>query len=262
MELTVDKKKVFAATGGKEFDPKLPAIIFIHGSGMDHTVWQLQTRYFAWHGRGVLAVDMPGHGRSEGPPLTTIADMAAWVGKLMDAAGLEKAALVGHSMGCFIALEATRQMPERVSAIGLCAVAEKMPVHPELLEAAKKGDHHAVDLVVSWGFDTRAHLGGYKAPGVWMTGAGMRLLERDKVAALGADLQASNDYQDALEAAKAAKVPILYVLGAHDKMTPARKAQPLIDASADPHVSTIPDCGHMMMSEAPDETLDALKKVM
>ena len=63
MEISVDNKAVFAATGGQPFDPAQPAIVFIHGAGMDHTVWALQTRYFAYRGRGVLAVDLPGHGR-------------------------------------------------------------------------------------------------------------------------------------------------------------------------------------------------------
>jgi len=79
MEITVDAKRVFAATGGKPFDAGLPCVVFLHGAGMDHTVWALQTRYFAWHGYGVLAVDLPGHGKSEGPALKTIGEMADWV---------------------------------------------------------------------------------------------------------------------------------------------------------------------------------------
>jgi pimeloyl-ACP methyl ester carboxylesterase len=71
MELTVNRRKVFAATGGRPFDAALPTVIFLHGAGMDHTVWALQTRYFAHHGQGVLAVDLPGHGRSGGSALPT-----------------------------------------------------------------------------------------------------------------------------------------------------------------------------------------------
>ena len=74
MQLTVDGHKVYAATGGRSFEPAKPAVIFLHGAGCDHTVWQLPARWFAWHGSSVLAVDLPGHGRSEGPPLGRIAD--------------------------------------------------------------------------------------------------------------------------------------------------------------------------------------------
>ena len=79
MELTVDGNAVFAATGGKDFDPHLPVLLFIHGAGNDRTAWRLQTRYFAYHGRAVLAIDLPGHGRSGGAPLTSIQALADFV---------------------------------------------------------------------------------------------------------------------------------------------------------------------------------------
>ena len=69
MALTVADRRAYAATGGKAFDAVQPTIAFLHGGGMDHTVWALQTRWFAHHGRNVLALDLPGHGRSEGPAL-------------------------------------------------------------------------------------------------------------------------------------------------------------------------------------------------
>lgn len=262
MELKVDGKTVYAATGGRDFDSSLPGVIFVHGSGMDHTVWQLQTRYFAWHGRAVLAIDMPGHGRSEGPALTTVGAMGDWIGALIEAAGLKSAAVVGHSLGTFTAIEAAARFPDQVSAIGLCATAAKMPVNPALLDPAMAGDHAAFEMVTAWGFDRRAHLGGHKAPGFWMTGGGMRILEQEKDAVLGVDLAAANAYTTGLEAAAKVTCPAMFVLGAGDKMTPPKAAQPLIDAMAAAQVTVIPQCGHMMMIEKPDETLDALRKVM
>src|SRR5712672_1287214 len=129
MELTVDGRKVHAATGGRAFDPAKPVVVFLHGAGCDHTVWQLPARWFAWHGHSVLAADLPGHGRSEGPPLASIADMGRWVGALLDAAGVKQAAVVGHSMGAAIALEAAAAMPERVTRVGLVGTAAAVPVH-------------------------------------------------------------------------------------------------------------------------------------
>ena len=178
MELTVSGKRVFGSTGGRDFDPALDPVIFLHGSGMDRTVWQLQTRYFAWHGRSVLAVDLPGHGKSEGPALDSIEAQAAWVADLLDAAGVEQAALVGHSMGAALALETAAAYPDRVSAIALCGVAETMPVHPELLAAGLQGDRHAYDLITSWGFDRAAHIGRPQGAG--------RLDDRRRPAAAGA----------------------------------------------------------------------------
>ena len=68
MLLQVDGHGVYAATGGMPFDAARPTVIFLHGAGLDHTCWQLASRWFAWHGHSVLAVDLPGHGRSSGAP--------------------------------------------------------------------------------------------------------------------------------------------------------------------------------------------------
>ncbi len=262
MDLTVDAKHVFAATGGHDFDPARPVVVFLHGSGMDHTVWQLQVRYFAWHGRSVLAVDMPGHGRSDGPALTTVEDMADWVFALLDAAGVERAALVGHSMGAAVALEAAGRQPDRVTAIALCGTAATMPVHPDLLKAAEAGEHVALDLIASWGLDRRAHLGGARAPGAWMMGGVVRLLEQGRDAVVGVDLRASNDYRGAMEAAARLRCPVLFVLGERDRMTPVKAARPLADAIDGARVDIIPQSGHMMMVEQPDRTLDSLRSIL
>ena len=251
MELSVNGRRVYGSTGGRDFDPAQDPVVFLHGSGMDRTVWMLQTRYFAWHGRSVLAVDLPGHGKSEGPALDSIEVQAEWVAALLDAAGVAEEAL-----------ETAAAYPDRVSAIALCGVAEAMPVHPELLAAAQDGAHHAYDLITSWGFDRKAHLGGHKAPGTWMTGGAMRLLERGRDAVVGTDLAASNAYKGAPAAAAKVRCPVLFVLGDRDRMTPPRNARPLIEAIDGAMVETVADCGHMMMVERPDETLDALRKLL
>lgn len=262
MEIQVNGATAFAATGGRAFDPSLPVTVFVHGAAFDHTVWKLQARYFAWNGGSVLAVDLPGHGKSEGPALASIEAQAEWVAALLDAAGVAQAALVGHSMGAALALETAAAYPDRVSAIALCGVAEAMPVHPELLAAGLEGAHHAFDLITSWGFDRKAHLGGHKAPGTWMTGGAMRLLERGRDAVVGTDLAASNAYRGAPAAAAKVRCPVLFVLGDRDRMTPPKNARPLIEAIDGAKVETVADCGHMMMVERPDETLDALRTLL
>lgn len=259
MELTVDGKTVFAATGGRPFDAAKPAVIFLHGAAMDHTVWQLQTRYFAYHGYAVLALDLPGHGRSEGPPVTGIAEMAAWVGRVMTTAGLAGAALVGHSMGALVALATAAAEPERVTALALLGVATTMPVHPDLLAAATANDHRAFELITSWAFGRRAHLGGHSTPGLWMTGGGVRLLERSAPGVLANDLAACADFGDATEMAAAVRCPTLLLLGARDLMTPPKGAAALAKAIPGARMVVLPDSGHMMMIEQPDATLDALR---
>src|ERR1700742_1766743 len=140
MLLNVNGTEIFAATGGRDFDPTLPAIMLLHGAGFDHTTWALHTRWFAHHGFAVLAPDLPGHGRSSGKPLATIADMADWTAALIDAAGAAQARLVGHSMGSLIALETAARHPAKVSALYLIGTAATMIVGPDLLKAAEAND--------------------------------------------------------------------------------------------------------------------------
>ncbi|HVO14896.1 MAG TPA: alpha/beta hydrolase [Alphaproteobacteria bacterium] len=261
MDLKVDGKRVFAATGGRAFDAAAPAIVFIHGAGFDHTAWQLQARYFAHHGRSVLAIDLPGHGRSEGPALASIAAAADWVGHLLDAAGTKSAALVGHSMGALIALAAAARLPERVRALALLGVAAKMPVHPDLLGAAERNEPRAGELIVDWGFGPAAHLGGHRAPGLWMMGGGLRTIERSAPGVLATDLAACNAYDGAEADAARVRCPTLFVLGAADKMTPLKGGLALAAKIAGARVARI-ECGHMMMVERPDATLDALREAL
>ncbi|MDX2156139.1 MAG: alpha/beta hydrolase [Hyphomicrobiaceae bacterium] len=258
MELSIHGKIAYAATDGRAFDAARPTIVFIHGAGLDHTCWQLQSRWFAWHGWSAMAVDLPAHGRSEGPPLSSIEAMSDWVLAATDAAGVEKAALVGHSMGAVIALETAARMPERVTGLGLLGISSAMPVHPALLAAARDAPERAYDMMTGWCFANAAKLGGNTAPGMWMTGGARALLGRGRETALAADLAACNAWTSATQSAAAVKAPTVLVLGAEDLMTPARKGQELAKLIPGAACVTLPRCGHMMMQEKPDATLDAL----
>jgi len=262
MDLSVAGQRVHAGTGGRAFDPDIPLVIFLHGAGLDHTVWALPARYFAHHDCSVLAVDLPGHGKSSGAALTSIAHMADWVAKLLDEVGIAQAILVGHSMGALVALEAAARHGGRVRALALLGVAPKMPVHPDLLAAAEANDHVAFDLMTSWGFGPSGHLGGAKVPGSWLMGGGERLLERVKPGVLYADLAACNAYAKGLEDAAKVTCPSVVIMGAEDKMTPARAGAKLAAAISGAQQVVIPDSGHMMLAEKPDEVLDALKTIL
>jgi pimeloyl-ACP methyl ester carboxylesterase len=258
MDLSVNGRKVFAATGGRAFDSKLPAVVLIHGAGFDHSAWALQSRWFSHHGFAVLAPDLPGHGHSEGPALKSIAEMADWVAALLDATGATAAHLIGHSMGSLIALETAARHPSRVAALGLIGTAAAMTVGPDLLKAAEANDSDAIDMVSIWGLGYGAGIGGSLAPGLWMHGGAQRVLQHCAPGVLFADLSACNSYQDALAAAAKVTVPTTLVLGEKDMMTPAKAGKAL--AAAIPHARTVvlKGAGHMMMSERPDELLAAL----
>lgn len=258
MQITVDGRKVYAATGGRKFETDKPAIVFVHGAGLDHTNWQLPARWFAWHGFNALALDLPGHGRSEGPQLSTISEMAAWVLKLMDAAGLGKAALVGHSMGGAIALEAAAAAPERVTRLGLLATGSATPVNDALINASRDTPSAAYALMTGWSLAATSKLGGNPVPGLWMTGGCMALLGRNAKDTLHGDFLACAQWSSGAAAVAKVRCPTLVMVGANDVMTPPKIGQKLAQGIEGSRFVTLPACGHMLFSEAPDAMLDGL----
>jgi pimeloyl-ACP methyl ester carboxylesterase len=259
MRIAVNGGDTFVATGGRDFDANLPAIVFLHGAGLDHTVWALLARAFAHHGHAVLAPDFPGHGRSAGAPLASIAALAEWTAALIDAAGARAARIVGHSMGSLVALETAARHPAKVTGLGLIATTATMRVSDDLLGAAKADDHAAIDMIAIWGEGYRATLGGSQAPGMWMLGGAERLLERARPGAIFADLSACNAYADALSAAAKVNVPSLVIQGSRDLMTPAKGGKALAAAIPNCRLTLIEGAGHMLMTERPDEVLAALR---
>jgi pimeloyl-ACP methyl ester carboxylesterase len=259
MQLSVNGFDTFVATGGKDFDPSLPTIVLLHGAGFDHSTWALHSRWFAHHGHNVLAPDLPGHGRTSGAALPTIAEMADWTAALLDAAGAAKARLVGHSMGSLIALETAARHPAKVSALGLIGTAATMTVGPDLLRAAEANDQSAIDMVSIWGLGFQAELGGSLAPGLWMHSGAQRVLEQCRPGVLFNDLTACNSYQNALAAAAQIKVPATFILGERDMMTPAKAGKTLAAALPNSRTVVLRGAGHMMMAEQPDQLLAALR---
>ncbi len=258
MDVLVDGTRIYAATGGKPFDPKRRVIIFLHGAGMDHSYWPLQSRWFAWHGWSVLVPDLPGHGRSDGEPLASISDMAAWAESFMRAAGVDAATLVGHSMGGAIALEVAARLGARATGLALLGSAGAIPVHPEMLATSKANDPTAFDYMTVWGHSAGARIGRNATPGIWMTGAASALLARNRPGALHADLAACAAWTTGAAAAAKVTCPTLVLAGAEDIMIPAKKCMEFAKLIANATSVTLPRTGHMLMQEAPDATLDAL----
>jgi pimeloyl-ACP methyl ester carboxylesterase len=265
MELSVDGRRVFGHTGGRPFEPHGPVLLLLHGAGCDHTMWGMQTRWFAHHGFAVLALDLPGHGRSEGAPPATIDDYAAWLWRAAAAAGVPetaKVALAGHSMGSLIALAAAGAAPQRVAALSLLGASAHMQVHPDLVAAAEANDASAFAAITDWGYGRAAHIGGHQAPGLWFGGGSRALLATSRAGVLAAGLVACDAYTGGPHAAARITCPTQFLVGAGDRMTPPRSIRPLVAAldaaGIAARVDTLPDTGHMIMVERPNETIDLL----
>jgi len=269
MELVVEgaqgRRRAYVYTGGKPFDRAASTVVFLHGALHDHSVWTLLARWFAHHGHAVLAPDLPGHARSEGPPLESVQALADWVLGLLDAAGVERAVLVGHSMGSLIALEAAARSPRRVARLVMLGTAFPMTVAPALLETAREAPRRAIDLVNAYSHSTFAAKPGYPGPGSWLHGANRALMRRVQAGwspgnLFLTDFEVCNRYAGGLDAAARIDCPVAFVLGANDQMTQPRQAAALAEAlHAD--VTTIA-AGHAMMTEAPDAVLAAVRRAM
>jgi pimeloyl-ACP methyl ester carboxylesterase len=262
MEFALDGKRVFAGTGGRDPDGADPAVMFLHGAGMDHTVFAFQARALAHHGRNVLAFDLPGHGRSDGPGPPDIGAMADWVLRAAAARGVERYRIAGHSMGALVALEAAARGGVRIEALVLLGFAPEMRVHPDLLAAARAGEHGAVELMTSWSLGAQSRLGAHPAPGLWLTGGALRLLERADPAVLAGDLGACDSYRGAADAAAKVGCPTLLLLGGEDRMTPPAKARAFAGHFPAARTTILPATGHMMTVEDPRATLAALMTVL
>lgn len=258
MELTVDGSNVFGYTAGHALDATKPSVLFIHGAGLDHSWWALQSRYFAYHGRNALALDLPGHGRSPGAPLATIEALAEWAVRVLDAAGIEAASIVGHSMGALVALECAARHPARVERIALLGSAFPMKVSDAFLDAARSDPQAAYDMETIWGHAPRVPLGGNPNPGMWMYGDTLARLARLAPGVLHVDLKACNDYVAGLESAAKLRCPALVVIGQRDLMTPPKAGHELARTISGSRTVLIENSGHSLMAEAPDATLDAL----
>ncbi len=266
MKLTVQGREAYAYTGGRPFDAALPCVVFVHGAVNDHSVWTLLARWFAHHGHAVLAVDLPGHMRSAGPALASVGDIADWLVALLDAAGVQQAAIAGHSMGSLVALEAAARAPARVSRIAMLGTCVPMPVPQALLDLSLSDVGAAIDRVVTFSFSTLAAKPSYPGPGVWLRGAARGLMHQVMAAHRAAqgdarlfhnDFSVCNAYTTGLEAAARVRCPAALVLGRFDQMTLPRGAQAVAQAlKAEVHTVA---AGHFLMQEAPDAVLNALR---
>ena len=267
MYLTVNGASTYCYTGGKPFDAAKPTVVFIHGVLNDHSVWILQSRYLAHHGWNVLAVDLPGHCKSEGEAPSTVEEAADFIAALLDAAGVPQAALVGHSWGSLIALQAAAQLAGRVSHLVLVGTAYPMKVSRALIETSLNEPEKALKMVNVFSRSTLSAPPSALGPGTWVYGAGMALGRRvlrsnTRVNVFHRGFVACDRYAGGEAAMARITCPVLFLLGGQDQMTHPKAAQTLIQAAraAGKAASTVTlPVGHHQLTETPDATLFAIR---
>ncbi|MFQ3333788.1 MAG: pimeloyl-ACP methyl ester carboxylesterase [Woeseiaceae bacterium] len=260
MYLTVNEKKVFASTGGKPFEKNQPVVLFLHGSGLDHTFWGLHSRFFAFRKYSVLCLDFPGHTHSDGPPLESIEEMATWVNDVIIEIQASAVSVVGHSQGCLVSMEYVSKFPELVKSVSFIASGYETPVNSFLLDAAENKPRNAIDKMMSWCFDKAGHMHQGTIPGNSMIAGGYKIMQGNVPNELFADLNACNNYKDGKKAASNIKAPCQLIIGGKDKMAPRKSTMALAETlPSSTNIEIIQESGHMVPLETPNQCRDLLK---
>jgi pimeloyl-ACP methyl ester carboxylesterase len=262
MFTTINNQKIFFSNGNGKLQNDRPNVVFLHGAGMDHTVFVMPARYFARHNYNVYAFDFPGHGRSLGSPCRSIDDIADWLALAFKELNIDKASIVGHSMGSLVGLNFSAKFPEKVRNLALLGTSTPMAVSDTLLNSAKINSHDAIDMANTWSHSNFGQMGGNEAPGICMTMSGQRLLERAKDDVFFIDLIACNGFTNGAELAASIKAKTLIIVGNQDKMTSPINALKVAEIIPNSRVCRLDPCGHSMLSEQPNAVLDALNTIV
>lgn len=258
MYFDVNGKQVFATTGGKPFDNSKPTIIFLQGSGLDHTFWGLHSRFFAFRNYAVLVPDLPGHTNSEGPALTSIEAIADWLAEVVATLAIDNISIVAHSQGCLNALEFVSRYPGKVRSVSFIASGLATPVNPGLIDAAENDPESAVAMMLSWGFGHAGHFHQGPIPGNSMVAGGRKVMGGNPNG-LAFDLKACDAYKNGKKAATGITVPHQVILAGSDRMAPRKAGMELVNSLAEPELHIIQKSGHMVPIEAPNECRLLLK---
>ncbi len=241
--------KIACWASSQNFADGKKALFFIHGSGGDHRIWIKQyTRLKDEF--NIAAIDLPGHGLSEGRGEQDVSQYVEWVRKFIAALALEKPVLIGHSLGAAISLVFAIKYGEMLSAIVPVGGGARMPVNAMILEGLKTDPDSVIALAAKFSVakENRERLSRTVIEG----------LSRANPDILYGDLLACDRLDIGNEVASIGK-PTLVMCGADDKMTPPALSQFLRDNIPGAQLSLIENSGHMAMLENAETFNGALK---
>lgn len=219
-----------------------PPVVLIHGAGGDHLSWPPEMRRLP--GYRVISLDLPGHGKTEGPGRQSIQDYARDVVEFMDIAGLSRAVFVGHAMGGAISLVLALDYPNRVAGIGLISTGPSLPIPSSVLENAAntstlpKAIRSLQDMAL--GTQTPEHLKGTIFKSLFATR--QTLLLDDLLAC---------DRFNLTDRLNAVRTPALVVCGTDDRLTPIRYSEILSRTISGAALQTVEGAGHLLILEQP-----------
>ena len=258
MDFEINKNKVFSMDTGETFDKNKKSIILLHGSGQSHVVWSLTTQFLSDHNYNVFAIDLPGHGNSEGECLKSIEVMANWLHSVTIKLGIDKVILIGHSQGCLVALEYANKYSSNIEKIIFVAGSYEIPVNKSLIDLALSGNMESINLMMKWGYgSSKQFIGGNPLQKILNSPREIREV-------LAVDLIACNNYKNGKNAIKKINFPSFLIFGELDKMIKVEKGNEFAGLIKDSKTHIIKNCGHMIILENAfemrEKIIDFLKK--
>jgi pimeloyl-ACP methyl ester carboxylesterase len=228
-----------------------PVVVFIHGAGGSHQHWLYQVRDLL--SASTTAVDLPGHGRSEGAGRDSIESYGDWIVAFLDESRVERAVLVGHSMGGAIALDVALRYPFCVAGLGLVASGARLRVAPAILEVIRTEPEAAVALIGDWAYGPKA------SPD--LVRLGRRQMSATPPEVLYGDFLACDGF-NVIGRLGEIEVPAHVMCGTQDRLTPPKYATYLRDHISGATLSMIDGAGHMVMIEDPVAVVKALASLL
>jgi pimeloyl-ACP methyl ester carboxylesterase len=252
----IDNKKVFVSDSGQGINQDKDTIVLLHGSGLSHIVWSLTEQYLSNQNYNILAIDLPGHGNSEGESLKSIEEISDWLEKAFIKLNISKITIIGHSQGCLEAIEYYSKYSERVEALVFIGGSYIMPVNQDLIDLAEDGDDQAVKLMTKWSYEnSKKFIGGNPIKSIINS-------PRDIREILAIDLVACNNYKNGSEALKSINCPTLFIFGELDKMVNLEKGKKFAELVPNSKTHVIKDCGHMIMFEKAFEMREKISEFL
>ena len=246
----VESSKIACWVNGSNFGEHEQSLVFIHGSGGDHSAWSHQ--YAGLHKQyNIAAVDLPGHGSSEGNGESDIERYCLWVKNLLDILQLKNVILVGHSLGAAINLQFAINYPQTIQGIVTVGGGMKMPVNPAIFEFLKANPVESVELICKFSV-AKQNREKFMEPL-------MKSLAQTRTDVLQGDLSACDKFDVSQKISKIS-VKALAICGAEDKMTPPEFSRQISESISGARLCLIEGAGHMVMMERPEEFNEALKE--
>ena len=256
MIFEIDNKKVFVSDSGQSINKDKDTIVLLHGSGLSHIVWSLTEQYLSNQNYNILAIDLPGHGNSEGESLKSIEEISDWLEKSFIKLNISKITIIGHSQGCLEAIEYYSKYSERVKALVFIGGSYRMPVNQDLIDLAEDGDDQAVKLMMKWSYEnSKKFIGGNPVEKIIKS-------PRDIREILAIDLVACNNYKNGSEALKSINCPTLFIFGELDKMVNLEKGKKFAELIPNSKTHVIKNCGHMIMFEKAFEMREKISEFL